>query len=492
MKEREQFNSRIGFILVSAGCAIGLGNVWKFPYICGMYGGAAFIVMYVIFLTLLGLPILICEFSVGRASRRGIGMAFNILEKKGTNWHRLKWMGIIGSYILMMFYTMVGGWMFYYAYLEISGKLTGLDASGIKDVFNSMLSNPLLMLFFAILAILIAFGVCALGLQNGVERITKVVMSLLLCLMVILAVHSFVLPNASEGIRFYLVPDLELVKQSGIGEAVFAAMTHAFFTLSIGMGAMEIFGSYLDKKRSLTGEAINIVLLDTFVALMAGFIIIPACFSYGVSPDSGPSLLFITLPNVFNNMAGGRVWGFLFFVFMSFAALSTIIAVFEEIIAVWMDITECKRSKAVTINIFAITLLSIPAILGFNLLSGFQPIGAGSTVMDLEDFLVSYNLLPLGSLVLVLFCTKKNGWGFDNFIKEADTGDGIKLPLWIRKYMTYGLPLIITIVYLKGYYDMFLAQPLPVLTGWMVFAIILVTAIYIIAFLTGRNNSQNK
>ena len=368
-------------------------------------------------------------------------------------------MGIIGSYILMMFYTMVGGWMLYYAYLELSGKLAGLDAAAIKDTFNNMLGNPGLMTFFAVLAILIAFGICALGLQNGV------------------------------GIKFYLVPNIELVKKSGIGEAVFAAMTHAFFTLSIGMGAMEIFGSYLDKKRSLTGEAISIVLLDTFVALMAGFIIIPACFSFGVNPDSGPSLLFITLPNVFNNMAGGRIWGFLFFVFMSFAALSTIIAVFEEIIAVWMDITDCKRQRAVIINIFAIIILSLPAILGYNILSGIQPIGAGSTIMDLEDFLVSYNLLPLGSLVMVLFCTKKNGWGFDNFIKEVDTGEGIKLPLWIRKYMTYVLPAVITVIYLKGYYDMFAAQPLNILIGWMCLAVLFVTAIYLIAFLTGRKKS---
>lgn len=366
MKEREQFGSRIGFILVSAGCAIGLGNVWKFPYICGMYGGAAFIVMYLIFLALLGLPILICEFSVGRASRKGMGKAFDVLEQKGTKWHRLKWMSIIGSYLLMMFYTMVGGWMIYYAFLELSGKLSGLDSAEITATFNGLLSQPGIMFIFSFIAIILSFGVCALGLKNGVERITKVMMSLLLGLMVILAVHSFVLPNASVGIKFYLVPNISLVNQSGIGEAIFAAMTHAFFTLSIGIGAMEIFGSYLDKKRSLTGEAVSIVLLDTFVALMAGFIIIPACFAYGVNPDSGPSLLFITLPNVFNNMTGGRIWGFMFFLFMSFAALSTIIAVFEEIVAMWMDITECKRTKAVGINIIAITVLSIPAILGYN------------------------------------------------------------------------------------------------------------------------------
>ena len=343
---------------------------------------------------------------------------------------------------------------------------------------------------YSFIAIILSFGVCALGLKNGVERITKVMMSLLLGLMVILAVHSFVLPNASVGIKFYLVPNISLVNQSGIGEAIFAAMTHAFFTLSIGIGAMEIFGSYLDKKRSLTGEAVSIVLLDTFVALMAGFIIIPACFAYGVNPDSGPSLLFITLPNVFNNMTGGRIWGFMFFLFMSFAALSTIIAVFEEIVAMWMDITECKRTKAVGINIIAITVLSIPAILGYNLLSGIQPIGAGTTILDLEDFLVSYNLLPLGSLVIVLFCTRKNGWGFDSFVKEANTGEGIKLPLWFRKYMAYILPLIITIVYIKGYYDTFCKQPLSIFIGWMCFSVLLVVIIYLIALLTGRKSNQ--
>ena len=479
MKEREQFGSRIGFILVSAGCAIGLGNVWKFPYICGMYGGAAFIVMYLIFLALLGLPILICEFSVGRASRKGMGKAFDVLEQKGTKWHRLKWMSIIGSYLLMMFYTMVGGWM-----------ISGLNSSEITATFNGLLSQPGIMFIFSFIAIILSFGVCALGLKNGVERITKVMMSLLLGLMVILAVHSFVLPNASVGIKFYLVPNISLVNKSGIGEAIFAAMTHAFFTLSIGIGAMEIFGSYLDKKRSLTGEAVSIVLLDTFVALMAGFIIIPACFAYGVNPDSGPSLLFITLPNVFNNMTGGRIWGFMFFLFMSFAALSTIIAVFEEIVAMWMDITECKRTKAVGINIIAITVLSIPAILGYNLLSGIQPIGAGTTIMDLEDFLVSYNLLPLGSLVIVLFCTRKNGWGFDSFVKEANTGEGIKLPLWFRKYMAYILPLIITIVYIKGYYDTFCKQPLSIFIGWMCFSVLLVVIIYLIALLTGRKSKQ--
>ena len=481
MKEREQFGSRIGFILVSAGCAIGLGNVWKFPYICGMYGGAAFIVMYLIFLALLGLPILICEFSVGRASRKGMGKAFDVLEQKGTKWHRLKWMSIIGSYLLMMFYTMVGGWMIYYAFLELSGKLSGLDSAEITATFNGLLSQPGIMFIFSFIAIILSFGVCALGLKNGVERITKVMMSLLLGLMVILAVHSFVLPNASVGIKFYLVPNISLVNQSGIGEAIFAAMTHAFFTLSIGIGAMEIFGSYLDKKRSLTGEAVSIVLLDTFVALMAGFIIIPACFAYGVNPDSGPSLLFITLPNVFNNMTGGRIWGFMFFLFMSFAALSTIIAVFEEIVAMWMDITECKRTKAVGINIIAITVLSIPAILGYNLLSGIQPIGAGTTIMDLEDFLVSSNLLPLGSLCYVLFCTTKHGWGWDNFIHEANAGNGLSFPAKMRYYITWGLPIIIVVIYLKGYYDLFAPKGLRYLIPWMCIAAAFLAFIFWIA-----------
>ena len=489
MKEREQFGSRIGFILVSAGCAIGLGNVWKFPYICGMYGGAAFIVMYLIFLALLGLPILICEFSVGRASRKGMGKAFDVLEQKGTKWHRLKWMSIIGSYLLMMFYTMVGGWMIYYAFLELSGKLSGLDSAEITATFNGLLSQPGIMFIFSFIAIILSFGVCALGLENGVERITKVMMSLLLGLIVILAVHSFVLPNASVGIKFYLVPNLSLVKQTGIGEAIFAAMTHAFFTLSIGIGAMEIFGSYLDKKRSLTGEAVSIVILDTFVALMAGFIIIPACFAYGVNPDSGPSLLFITLPNVFNNMTGGRIWGFMFFLFMSFAALSTIIAVFEEIVAMWMDITECKRTKAVGINIIAITVLSIPAILGYNLLSGIQPIGAGTTIMDLEDFLVSNNILPLGSVVYLMFCTHKNGWGWNNFIKEANSGNGLKFPQIIRGYMTYVLPWIVVIIYLKGYYDMFSKQSTPVFVTWMIIGFLFLT---LVLSVTRRKKTKNQ
>ncbi len=475
MKERETFGSRLGFILVSAGCAIGLGNVWKFPYVCGQYGGAAFILIYLAFLLVLGLPILICEFAVGRGSRAGMGKAFERLEPHGGWWHRLKWISILGSYLLMMFYTMVSGWMLYYAYRMAAGKLSGLDSAGVSEAFYEMLGNAPLLSGWMIAAVVVSFAVCAMGLRNGVEKITKVMMSLLIVLIVVLAINSLLLPGALEGIRFYLVPNFELVRQQGIGVVVYAAMSQAFFTLSIGIGAMEIFGSYLKKERSLMGEATGIILLDTFVALMAGFIIIPACFAYGVKPDAGPSLLFITLPNVFDHMRGGRIWGICFFVFMSFAALSTVIAVFENIISFYMDMGDWKRSKAVGFNMALIILLSFPAVLGFNLLSGIEPLGAGSTIMDLEDFLVSSNLLPLGSMVFVLFCLNKNGWGFENFIAEANDGEGRKLPAskWLWCYMQYLLPFVIGVVYLKGYYDMFKGRPAPVLTGWMAFAVLL-------------------
>lgn len=486
MAGREKFASRLGFILVSAGCAVGIGNVWKFPYICGMYGGAAFIVMYLAFLLILGLPILVCEFTVGRGSQLGMGKAFEKLEPKGTKWHSLKWISILGSFLLMMFYTMVGGWMLYYAYLELTGKMSGLDADGVANVFSTMLSQPVTMGGWALAAIVISFGICALGVKNGVEKVTKVMMAFLIVLMIVLAVHSVFLPNASEGIKFYLVPDFKNVAENGIGTSVFAAMSHAFFTLSIGIGAMEIFGSYLDRKKRIAGEAVNIILLDTFVALMAGFIIIPACFAFGVEPGAGPSLLFITLPNVFNNMAGGRIWGTMFFVFMSFAALSTIVAVFENIIAAFIDMNGWSRKKSVGVNFVLITVLSVPAIIGFNLLSKFQPLGEGSTIMDLEDFLVSYNLLPLGSLVFVLFCVRKNGWGFENFLKEANTGSGMKFPKWIRVYMQYILPLIVCVIYLKGYYDFFIPQGKTTTILWMCFAAAMLIVIFGITIFTGK------
>ena len=490
MENREKFASRLGFILVSAGCAIGIGNVWKFPYMCGMYGGAAFIVMYLIFLAILGLPILVCEFSVGRGSGLGMGKAFDKLEPKGSKWHNLKWISVLGSFLLMMFYTMVGGWVIYYAYLEAAGKLSGLDADGVAGVFSNMLSQPQTMMLWTVIAIVISFAVCIMGLKNGVEKVTKVMMIFLIILMFALAVNSLFLKNASAGIKFYLVPDFTAVKKNGLGTTIFAAMSQAFFTLSLGIGAMEIFGSYLDKKKRITGEAINIICLDTLVALMAGFIIIPACFSFGVQPDSGPSLLFITLPNLFNNMKGGRLWGTLFFIFMSFAALSTIIAVFENIIAMFMDMLGCSRKKSVGINFVLITLLSMPAVLGFNLLSNVQPLGEGTGIMDMEDFLVSSNLLPLGSLVFLMFCVRKNGWGFENFIKEANEGEGVKYPKWLRAYMQYVLPIIVTVIYLKGYYDTFAAKGNNILIPWMCFAVLLLIVIFGISLFTGKKKKS--
>lgn len=490
MENREKFASRLGFILVSAGCAIGIGNVWKFPYMCGMYGGAAFIVMYLIFLAILGLPILVCEFSVGRGSGLGMGKAFDKLEPKGSKWHNLKWISVFGSFLLMMFYTMVGGWMIYYAYLEAAGKLSGLDADGVAGVFSNMLSQPQTMILWTVIAIVISFAVCIMGLKNGVEKVTKVMMIFLIILMFALAVNSLFLKNASAGIKFYLVPDFTVLKKNGLGTMIFAAMSQAFFTLSLGIGAMEIFGSYLDKKKRITGEAINIICLDTLVALMAGFIIIPACFSFGVQPDSGPSLLFITLPNLFNNMKGGRLWGTLFFVFMSFAALSTIIAVFENIIAMFMDMLGWSRKKSVGINFVLITVLSMPAILGFNLLSNVQPLGEGTGIMDMEDFLVSSNLLPLGSLVFLMFCVRKNGWGFENFIKEANEGEGVKYPKWLRAYMQYVLPIIVTVIYLKGYYDTFAAKGNNILIPWMCFAVLLLLVIFGISLFTGKKKKS--
>lgn len=484
MKERETFKSRLGFILVSAGCAIGLGNVWKFPYICGQYGGAAFIVIYLVFLAILGLPILVCEFAVGRGSGKGMGRAFEELEQTGSSWHHLKWLSILGNYLLMMFYTMVSGWMLYYAYKTASGGLAGLSTKEVAQSFKAMQESVPVMTGWMIAAVVLSFAVCSLGLQKGVEKISKVMMSVLIVLMVILAVHSLMIPGAGKGVKFYLVPDFSLLKKHGIGTVVFAAMSHAFFTLSIGIGAMEVFGSYLKKERSIFGEAKNIVLLDTFVALTAGFIIIPACFAYGVQPDAGPSLLFITLPNVFNNMSGGRIWGTCFFVFMSFAALSTVIAVFENIISYYMDMRGWERKKAVAFNLVLVILLSMPAVLGFNVLSDIQLIGAGTNIMDFEDFLVSYNLLPLGSMVFVLFCLRKNGWGWYNFLAEVNTGEGWHLPKseLLRFYMTYILPLIITVVYLKGYYDMFAKADTHILIGWMIFAVMLLAGTCIAVF----------
>ncbi|AMJ39666.1 sodium-dependent transporter [Anaerotignum propionicum] len=454
-QQREKFSSRLGFILISAGCAIGLGNVWKFPYITGQYGGAAFVLIYILFLLILGIPIMVTELSVGRASQKSVAMSMDVLEPKGTKWHLFKYFAMAGNYVLMMFYTTVAGWMLYYFIKMSAGGFVGLDKDGIAEIFGSLLQNPTLMVGFMIAVVLIGFGICSQGLQQGVEKITKVMMLLLLLLMVILACRSLFLKGGEEGLRFYLTPDFSALKEFGIVDVLFAALGQAFFTLSIGMGAIAIFGSYIDRSRSLTGEAIFITILDTMVALMAGLIIFPACFAYGINPDAGPSLIFITLPNVFNAMPGGRLWGSLFFLFMCFAAMSTVIAVFQNIISFGTDLTKASRKKVVSINLVAIILLSLPCVLGFNILSGIQPLGEGSSILDFEDFIVSNNILPLGSVVYVLFCSMKIGWGWDNFMAEANSGKGLKFPKSIRFYIQWILPLIVLFVFIMGYKSLF-------------------------------------
>ena len=455
MNNRERFSSRLGFILISAGCAVGLGNVWRFPYITGQYGGAAFVLVYLIFLVLLGLPIMVMEFAVGRASQKSAARSFHVLEPAGTKWHLQGYACMAGNYLLMMFYTTVGGWMAAYIFKTLTGEFKGLDSDGVAAVFNDMLARPGYMTFWMVLVVLLSFFICSLGLQKGVERITKAMMSCLFLILLILCIRSVTLPGASEGLRFYLIPDFTRFTENGVGNTIFAAMGQAFFTLSLGIGAMAIFGSYIGKDRTLTGETINICILDTLVAFLAGLIIFPSCFSFGVDPGQGPGLVFITLPNIFNQMVGGRIFGVLFFVFMTFAAQSTIIAVFENIISFSMDLFGTSRKKAVLINGIAIILLSLPCVFGFNIWSGFQPLGAGSTIQDLEDFIVSNNLLPLGSMVYLLFCTSRYGWGWKNFLAEADTGKGVKFPAWARVYVSYILPLIVLFIFIMGYSQKF-------------------------------------
>ena len=455
MNNRERFSSRLGFILISAGCAVGLGNVWRFPYITGQYGGAAFVLVYLIFLVLLGLPIMVMEFAVGRASQKSAARSFHVLEPAGTKWHLQGYACMAGNYLLMMFYTTVGGWMAAYIFKTLTGEFKGLDSDGVAAVFNDMLARPGYMTFWMVLVVLLSFFICSLGLQKGVERITKAMMSCLFLILLILCIRSVTLPGASEGLRFYLIPDFTRFTENGVGNTIFAAMGQAFFTLSLVIGAMAIFGSYIGKDRTLTGETINICLLDTLVAFLAGLIIFPSCFAFGVDPGQGPGLVFITLPNIFNQMVGGRIFGVLFFVFMTFAAQSTIIAVFENIISFSMDLFGTSRKKTVLINGIAIILLSLPCVFGFNIWSGFQPMGAGSTIQDLEDFIVSNNLLPLGSMVYLLFCTSRYGWGWKNFLAEADTGKGVKFPAWARVYVSYILPLIVLFIFIMGYYQKF-------------------------------------
>lgn len=453
--KREKFSSRLGFILISAGCAIGLGNVWRFPYITGQYGGAAFVLIYILFLLIMGLPIMVAELSVGRASQRSAARSFDVLEPKGTKWHWYKWGAMAGNYLLMMFYTTISGWMLYYMYQMATGGFAGMDTAQIETAFADMTGRPLLMTILMIVVVLLCFGICAMGLQKGVERVTKVMMISLFIMMIVLAIHSVTLDGGLEGLKFYLVPDFGRLAENGLWEAIYAAMGQSFFTLSLGIGAIAIFGSYIDKDRRLAGEVVSITALDTTVALISGLIIFPACFAYGVNPGEGPSLIFITLPNVFNAMKFGNVWGTLFFIFMFFAAASTVIAVFENIISFATDLTGCSRRKAVLVNIVVIIVLSMPCVLGFNVLSGFTPLGAGSNIMDLEDFIVSNNLLPLGSLVYLLFCVTRYGWGWDNFISEANTGKGLKFPLWMRRYVTFVLPVIVLFIFVWGYLSKF-------------------------------------
>ena len=455
MEKREKFSSRLGFILISAGCAVGLGNVWRFPYIVGKYGGAIFVLIYLVFLAMLAMPILVMEFAVGRASMKSSTKSFLELEPKGTKWHIHGYVSVAGNYLLLMFYTTVGGWMMAYVFKALSGGLEGLTVGQSEIIFEEMLSRPVYMTVWMLVISLLSFGVCSLGLQKGVERITKVMMGSLFVIIGVLCVRSVTLPNAAEGLSFYLVPNVEHIREQGLANVVFAAMSQAFFTPSIGMGSMSIFGSYIDKERSLTGETISISVLDLMVALLAGMIIFPACSAFGVDPGEGPGLVFITLLNIFNKMPFGRLWETLFFVFMTFAAMSTIIAVFENIICMMCDMLGWSRKKSVIINGIALLVLSVPCVLGFNVWSGIQPLGEGSTIQDLEDFIVSYNILPLGSLVYLLFCTTRYGWGWDNFIAEADSGKGIKFPKKLRFYCTYILPIVIFVVFIIGYKQKF-------------------------------------
>ena len=486
--KRETFGSRLGFILVSAGCAVGIGNVWKFPYMCGQFGGAAFILIYLVFLLIMGIPVMVCEFGVGRASRHSVAAAYETLEPQGTKWHITKWIGIIGCYFLMMFYTTVGGWMLYYCVRSFSGDFVGADMETVSAGFSDMLGNMPLMTFWTILICIFGFGVCAFGIQKGIEKVSKFMMTALLLIMIVLAIHSVMMKGAGAGIRFYLIPDFRQMAEIGIGNVIFGAMSQAFFTLSIGIGAMLIFGSYMEKDQRLFGEAVNITVLDTVVALMAGFIIIPACFAYGIEPGAGPSLIFITIPNIFAQVAGGRVWGGLFFLFLSFAAFTTLVAVFENIISFDMDLFGWSRKKSTLVSLILIIILSMPCVMGFNVLAGFTPLGEGSTIMDLEDFIVSNNLLPLGSLGYVLFCTKKNGWGWNHFLEEINQGEGWKFPSGIKGYMSYGLPLLIIIIYLKGYYDKFQPMGTKVLVGWMIVAILFLT--FVIGCSCGKSNAE--
>lgn len=449
--KRENFGSRLGFLLVSAGCAIGIGNVWRFPYVAVENGGSVFVLFYLLFLLCMGVPVLTMELAVGRAGKKSAVQAYRALEKPGSRWHIHGWFCVAGCCLLMMYYTTVSGWMLSYFFKFASGAFTGLDFEGVSGVFGSLLASPSEMGLWMAVTVLAGFLVCSLGIQKGLERITKWMMCSLLALILVLAVHSLLLPGAKEGASFYLFPDFSRASDVGYGKVITAAMNQAFFTLSLGIGAMEIFGSYMADSHTLAGEAVRICALDTFVALMAGLIIFPACFSFDVQPDAGPQLIFITLPNVFVNMSGGRIWGTLFFLFMTFASFSTVIAVFENLLASCIDNFGWSRKKAVAVNCILILVLSLPCVLGYNLWSDLRLIG-GRDVLDSEDFLVSNLLLPLGSLIYLLFCVTRRGWGFDHYLAEANKGQGIKIPesKFLKYYFQYTLPVLILVILVQG------------------------------------------
>ena len=448
--ERENFRSRLGFLLVSAGCAVGIGNVWKFPYVTGQNGGGVFVLFYLLFLIAVGVPVLTMEFAVGRASQKSVVGCYQELEKKGSKWHLHGYVALFGNYVLMMFYTTVSGWMLSYFYRFLRNDFKGLGPEAVAEEFSGMLADPYGMAFWMAVIVIGGFLICSFGLQAGVEKISKPMMIGLLLLIVVLAFHSIALDGGMEGLKFYLVPDWGKVEKSGLVNVIIAAMNQAFFTLSLGIGAMEIFGSYMSREHTLLGESLRIAVLDTFVAIVSGLIIFPACFAYGVDPGAGPELIFITLPNVFSSMPGGNIWGSLFFLFMTFASFSTIIAVFENIIACCMDKWKISRRKASVINGILLLIASLPCVLGYNVWSSFQPRGAGSAVLDLEDFIVSNLLLPAGSLIFLLFCVTRWGWGFDRYLEEANAGAGVKIPRFLKGYVTWVLPCVILIILILG------------------------------------------
>lgn len=448
--ERENFKSKLGFILVSAGCAIGIGNVWRFPFVTGQNGGGIFVLLYLLFLVIMGIPVLTMELAIGRASKKSAVLAYKTLEKPKSKWHIHGWFCILGCYLLMMYYTPVSGWMLSYFFKFATGTFeSGMSSEDVSNVFSNLMSNPTEMIIWMAIMAIAGFFVCSKGIQNGIEKVSKVMMILLLTLIIILAVNSLALTGAAEGIKFYLVPDMEKVKSIGIGHIITSAMSQAFFTLSLGIASMEIFGSYMTREKTLPSESIKICILDTFVAITAGLIIFPACFSYGVQPDQGPALIFVTLPNVFVNMAGGRIWGTLFFLFMTFACFSTVIAVFENLISFSIDMFNLSRTKAVIINAIIMLIGCLPCIFGFNILSGFSIFGKG--VLDIEDFIVSNLLLTVGAFLYSLFCSTKFGWGFDGYLNECNQGKGIKFPRFIKPYVKYILPVLVLIVFISGF-----------------------------------------